>query len=117
MFYPTGPLRDPVALQSAQEASSEARRAGDKVERLQFDVDRLLMITEALWMILKEEHGYDDAELQRRVTEIDMRDGKLDGRAPRPAPVRCLQCGKTLLKRRPRCIYCGHAAPPNLFEK
>ncbi len=117
MFYPSSPLHDPVAMQSAREASSEARRAGSKAEQLQFDVDRLLMITEALWMIMKEQHGYDDAELQRLVTEIDMRDGKLDGRVARTAPVKCPKCGKTLLKKRPRCIYCGHAAPPRLFEK
>jgi hypothetical protein len=117
MFYPSGPLRDPVAMQSAQEASSEARRASTKAEQLQFDVDRLLMITEALWMIMKQQHGYDDTDLQRLVTQIDMRDGKLDGRVARSEPVKCPQCGKPLLKKRPRCIYCGHAAPPRLFEK
>ena len=116
MFYASGPLHDPVALQSANAASSEARRASDKAERMQFEIDRLLMITEALWMILKEQHGYDDAELQRRVTEIDMRDGKLDGKVAKTAPVKCPSCGKTLQKKRPRCIYCGQAAPPKLFE-
>lgn len=117
MFYPVMAVSDPAASESARSASSEARRASSKAEQVQFDVERLLMITEALWMILKEQHGYDDAELQRRVAEIDMRDGKLDGRLARTAPVKCPKCGKPLLKKRPRCIYCGHTAPPDLFAR
>jgi len=117
MFYPVVAVSDPIASQSANEASSAARRASAKAEQIQFDVERLLMITEALWTILKERHGYDDAELQRRVAEIDMRDGRLDGRVARTAAVKCPKCGKSLLKKRPRCIYCGHTAPPNLFAR
>ncbi len=117
MFYGTGIGSDPVAMQSARAASSEAQRASTKVDQIQFDIERLLMITEALWTILKEQHGYDDAELQLRVAQIDMRDGKLDGKVARTAPVKCTKCGKTLLKKRPRCIYCGTPAPPSLFER
>jgi len=117
MFYATGPYSDPVALQSAREAASEAQRASTKVDQIQFDIERLLMITEALWTILKEQHGYDDAELQLRVAQIDMRDGKLDGKVARTPAVKCTNCGKPLLKRRPRCIYCGIPAPPRLFER
>ena len=117
MFYPARSMSDPVALQSAQEAASEARRAATKADQVHFDIERLLMITEALWTILKEKYGLDDTELQRRVAEIDMRDGKLDGKLARSAPVKCTHCGKSLMKRRPRCIYCGHPAPPSLFER
>lgn len=117
MFYPVMAVSDLSASQSARDASSEARRASTKAEQVQFDVERLLMITEALWMILKEQHGYDDAELQRRVAEIDMRDGKLDGKVARTAPVKCPKCSKPLSKKRPRCIYCGHVAPPSLFAR
>ncbi len=117
MFYPMVTVTDPATSQSARNASSEARRASSKAEQIQFDVERLLMITEALWMILKEQHGYDDAELQRRVAQIDMRDGKLDGRVARTAAVKCPKCGKPLLKKRPRCIYCGHTAAPDLFAR
>lgn len=117
MFYPIVAVSDPATSQSARNASSEARRASSKAEQVQFDVERLLMITEALWMILKEQHGYDDAELQRRVAQIDMRDGKLDGRVARTAAVKCPKCGKSLMKKRPRCIYCGHTAAPDLFAR
>ena len=78
MFYPVMAVSDPAASESARSASNEARRASSKAEQMQFDVERLLMITEALWMILKEKHGYDDAELQRRVAQIDMREGGSD---------------------------------------
>lgn len=117
MFYPHAPLSDPAAMQAANEASRDARRASGKVDRMEFDIERLLMITEALWMILKEQHGYSDEELQRRVMEIDVRDGRLDGKVAASAPDKCTKCGKVLMKKRPRCIYCGHVAPPNPFHR
>lgn len=117
MFHYYGAMSDPVASQTASQASREASRAVTQVEQLGFDVERLMMITEALWSILKEQHGYADEELQRRVAEIDMRDGKLDGRVAPTAPVRCEQCDKPLLRKRPRCIYCGHNSPPALFNR
>lgn len=118
MFYPVGTLSsDPVALQSAQSASRTAREAGTKVERLQFEIERLLLISEALWGILKERHGYDDTELQQRVMEIDLRDGKRDGKVSGSTPIKCTACGKTISKRHPCCLYCGQSAPPNLFGR
>lgn len=108
---------DPEALFSAQEASREARSATTRTVSLEHEVERLLMITEALWLILKEEHGYDDDKLRQRVMEIDMRDGKLDGQVAATAPVQCPNCQRTLSKKRPRCIYCGAVAPPDLFAR
>jgi hypothetical protein len=77
------------------------------VDQMKSDVERLLMITEALWQILKEKHGYEDAELLKRVMTIDMRDGRLDGKVAAQAPQKCPHCGRTLFKARPRCLYCG----------
>ena len=84
---------------------------------VEHELERLLMITEALWTILKEQHGYDDAKLQQIVTDIDLRDGKLDGRVAATAPATCPSCHRTLNKKRPRCIYCGEPAPLDLFER
>ena len=92
---------------AARQAQSEAQKASSEVEFLRHDVDRLLMIAEALWTILKEQHGYDDAELMRRVQEIDLRDGRMDGRVAQSEPIACEKCGRPIGKRRGFCIYCG----------
>ena len=75
-------------------------------EFIQCDVEKLFMITEALWTILKEKHGCTDAELVRRVQEIDLRDGKLDGKVAKVKPD-CPKCGRKLMGKRPVCLYCG----------
>ncbi len=75
------------------------------------------MITEALWDILKEQHGYTDEDLTKRVQQIDMRDGKLDGRVA-PSGVRsCPSCKRPVSGRHLMCIYCGHALMSDLFAR
>lgn len=78
-----------------------------EVARLQMQVERLLMITEALWGILKEQNGFDDKELQKRIVEIDLRDGRMDGRVAATPPAACPKCGRMVPKQSVRCMYCG----------
>lgn len=117
MFHPIYYGRDPVASAAANEAARDARKAATENAILELEVERLLMITEALWTILKEEHGYDDAKLQECVQRIDLRDGKLDGRVGSTEAKLCPTCNRTLNKKRPRCIYCGQVVQPDLFER
>lgn len=115
MFYSIARSHDPVATAAAHDAMTSAQRAMTNVTLLSADVDRLLMITEALWTLLKEQHGYSDEELQQRIEQIDMRDGKLDGKsASDEAPV-CGKCGRTTMKRRASCLYCGEPLDSKLF--
>ena len=98
---------DAASRLDAADAKIVAERAKTAADEMKFEIERLLMITEALWDILKEKHGYSDEELLRRVSNIDLRDGKLDGRvAPSPRPP-CPKCGRALSKTRVKCIYCG----------
>lgn len=102
---------------AAVDAQDEARRATDEIERVKMDIERLLLISEALWLLLKEEHGYDDETLARYVTEVDARDGRVDGkRAPVP-PQPCPYCQRPLGRNRPCCIYCGQRVPSAIFAR
>lgn len=65
------------------------------------------MITEALWMLLKAEHGYTDKILADLIKEIDLRDGNLDGSVAKSLGRPCPSCGKSISNKRPLCIYCG----------
>ena len=82
-----------------------------------FDVERLLLITEALWNIIREKHGAEETELIKQITALDMEDGKLDGRKPRTPPQPCPKCGRTLIKNRPRCFYCAEPIAADPFER
>ena len=96
-----------LAMDTAHTAQQDAQRAQNQVEQLRRDVERLLMITEALWMVLKEQHGYDDEKLVQLMTQIDLRDGQLDGRVAKTEAEPCPHCGRPLAKHLPTCMYCG----------
>lgn len=89
--------------ESVSRAATDVRTQN---EFIQCDVEKLFMLTEALWTILKEKHGCTDAELVQRVQEIDLRDGKLDGKVAKVNPD-CPKCSRKLMGKRPVCLYCG----------
>lgn len=116
-------LFDRYLLHQINRAESETDQAQTGAARSQADIDvlklyveRLSMITEALWTILREQHGYSDEELMSRITEIDMRDGVLDGRVSARQSPKCPQCNRQhVAKHRPRCLYCGSAIAVSPF--
>ena len=91
--------------------------AGSTVVFMQMDIEKLLMITESLWEILKEKHGYSDEELIKRIYEIDMRDGVYDGKVAKQPPALCPQCNKKLTRRQTSCIYCGTPIARRPFDR
>lgn len=101
----------------AADLPSAARIPTSELEALKFDVERLLLITEALWNIIREKHGAEETELIKQITALDMEDGKLDGRKPRTPPQPCPKCGRTLIKNRPRCFYCAEPIAADPFER
>ncbi len=107
-----------VSTQAQDEASAaarEARGAQESVQSLRRDVDRLLLITEALWTLLKQQHGFTDDNLTKVVNEIDLEDGVLDGKPAKAPPRPCPTCGKMVAAHHTLCIYCGTVVPETLF--
>ena len=95
----------------------DSKAAQTKLDIMQVDIERLLMVTEVLWGMVKEQHGYSDDDLINRIAEIDMRDGQLDGRVAPTAPLECPNCHRTLMKKRPVCLYCGTAVALDPFDR
>ena len=85
--------------------------------QLEHDVERLLMITEAMWGFLKEQHGFSDEKLIQRVMEIDLEDGRLDGRVKKTAPMQCSSCERAVARRHVKCIYCGTPIVRDPFDR
>jgi hypothetical protein len=102
------------SLVSAEDASFHA---DNRVDQIQHNVERLLLITEALWSLLKEKHEYEDEELVKRVLEIDARDGQIDGKVAAAPPTNCPHCDRPTSKNRRYCIYCGEPMPVDLFQR
>ena len=72
------------------------------------DIEKLYMLVEALWLIVRETSGLEDEDLVELVKQVDLQDGRLDGRNSANAAVRkCANCGKTILRGKSKCAYCG----------
>lgn len=120
-LFIAGAAQQMAQANRAQTAGEMASRAAARVrtqnEAIQLDVEKLFMITEALWLILKQQHGYADEDLGRLIQDIDLSDGKLDGKVAKQQNPECPQCGRTLLGKHPVCLYCGTAVTRDPFER
>jgi hypothetical protein len=111
-------LFDPFSAREGTPAPSARPRSQDgAITELQGELERLLLITEALWRILKEQHGLDEKELVRQITMIDLEDGRLDGRKPAKPPQPCPKCQRPLGKHRARCLFCGEPIAADPFQR
>ncbi len=120
MFYPmmmSGGFASNYASAEALAAQSTAREAKTNVDLLTHDIDRLLMITEALWRLMKKEHGYADDVLIKLIEEIDSRKAIVDGMTVKDPPQPCPNCGKLNSAKRAFCIYCGKPTEGNPFAR
>ena len=68
--------------------------------------DQLTLICMAVWSLLEEKIGLTEEDLAARVKEIDLADGKQDGKIRRTIK-KCVKCGRTMSPRHNRCLYCG----------
>ncbi len=73
--------------------------------QVQQRLDRMALVVRAMWTLLAEKAGVTEADLARRITDLDASDGVIDGRVTTP-PFRC-SCGAMVCRRFNRCLFCG----------
>ena len=113
-YYPEGFLTS-MAIQDSASAKNAAEAAGRRLRVLEANLAKTLMICETLWELLRDEHGWSEETLHKKLYEVDMRDGVLDGKNQRKA-VECPDCGHTVSARHPACIYCGRVIDTSVFK-
>lgn len=100
------------ASTDAMRAGHEASRANDQARRVEKNlndqVDALKLACAAMWSLLSERCGVTESQLKDRMTEIDLRDGTLDGKVT-GGTSKCRGCGRRIAVRRDHCLYCGSA--------
>ena len=98
-------IRDADA--AADRAGAQANRATERALEAEMNVERLLLVTQAMWEFLRERTEVTDADLEAKIQEIDLRDGQGDGKMARQVAV-CGNCHrKTGVRAHRRCFYCG----------
>ena len=108
-------------INTAQAAASRANQnninVAERVDRLEDQLDSLSLICQAMWELLSEHLDDPTSQLNEKVHEIDVRDGKVDGKMRRVATT-CSECNRSLHARHRRCMYCGHEMPQEtIFQK
>jgi hypothetical protein len=73
-------------------------------------INQLAMVCRAMFELLQQSTGLSDKDLMAKVLEIDLRDGRRDGRMT-PTPKRCPKCEAMISPKFGRCLFCGHEDP------
>lgn len=95
--------------------ATQARVASTEAAALENRVERLALVCEALWTLLRDKAGAREEELIDRIMQLDLADGKLDGKSARASVRGCARCGRPVGKRFDKCMYCGEPAPRDPF--
>ena len=106
-----------AAERAAGNARMEAQRARMGTAELEARLEKLMIVTEALWCFIRERHQLTDADLVKMVRKIDLKDGRLDGRVAKSPPAKCPSCGGTVQASARKCIYCGKDMVVGPFER
>jgi len=99
----------------AREAQFDAMQLQSKVRMLEQQCERLTLAAMAMGTsILRDRLSVTEYEIEARITEIDLRDGRLDGQF-RAKPELCPKCRQTNAASRRHCLYCGAALTSSSF--
>lgn len=96
-------------LSSAQvDTTRRVASTQEQLRRLENRYERMRLVTNALWRMLKEHTGLTDSDLKRFIERVDLLDGKLDGKlAGTTGAMDCPRCSRRILKSAAACPWCG----------
>jgi len=94
------------ADQILKQAPVGDRQIEAQIKELSAAIDKLILITRAMWEITAKDKGLTDEDLINKVNEIDLRDGRADGKM-QTAIRQCPSCGRNLFVGHRKCLYCG----------
>jgi hypothetical protein len=107
MGYVMGERSAARAAAFARSAGGSAGTTAGEFHDINQRVDRLILVVDAMWSLLKDS-GWTDEQLRARLEELDLADGVADGRRT-PKPAACGGCGSMVEVGRSTCAFCGVA--------
>jgi len=100
------------------EMRNQPPRDSDRLVALEDRLERMVLVSEAMWALLTERTGVTVEQLEAKVHELDMASGRPDGRRARSPLMHCSKCDAALDRTRTNCAFCGADAPPaNPFDR
>lgn len=92
---------------TVSDGAGQARRAISQTEALEAKCNRLAILCEAMWTLLRDHLNLTDEQLLDRINEVDLTDGRLDGRVERGSAITCHKCQRNVARKFAKCMYCG----------
>jgi hypothetical protein len=94
------------AARAAESAESKVERCDRAVLDLQRHVERLSLACQAMWELLREVSDLTEQDIEKKILEIDNRDGAPDGKIGMQQ-FDCPSCGRKTNSKRESCVICG----------
>ena len=94
------------------DAQIDAKTALRSIKDLEEKVDRLSLLCHALFEELERATGFSEEKLKEKMTQIDLRDGREDGKYDPVMGAGCPDCGRQVKKTRRNCFWCGASLLP-----
>lgn len=99
-----------AAKEAAADAKNRAQTAQELFLQMEKRVMRLSLHCQAMWEMLRERAEFTDDQLAAKVLEVDLRDGRTDGRIATQVSD-CPSCGRKTNSKRTICVICGAELP------
>ncbi len=96
-------------------ASMDSASAHARLDHIDRRLDAMSLAMMAIWELLAREQGLTQKQLEQKIEEIDMRDGKLDGKVTATG-MSCPDCGHRINPRREHCFWCGAKRPSSFIN-
>ena len=88
-------------------SASDRSRKVNTNDRLTARCNRLAMVCEAMWTLLRDNMKITDDQLLDRINEIDLTDGRLDGKVAHEHAIECPMCHREVSRKFANCLCCG----------
>ena len=104
--YQQGQLGGLGSLQA--DTDRRVTNSADKLRELEQRYERMSLVTNALWQLLKAHTGLTDADLKKYIEKVDLADGIRDGKVARKkGAMDCPHCSRRVLTSAMVCAWCG----------
>jgi type I site-specific restriction endonuclease len=95
-------------LHKEQSQDSRAENLAERLQELEQRHEQLKLVTLAFWSLLRDHSGLLESDLRKYVEQIDLLDGKRDGKATtQQEKTRCTGCSRSVMGTSTVCAYCG----------
>jgi len=76
------------------------------LRKLEQRLNRMTLACQSMWELIRDHTDFTEEDLEKKILEVDLRDGKADGTMG-PEVLACPSCKRNTNSHRSNCLYCG----------